>query len=502
MNALARGSNRAAILTVSSVPARAARQPVTSYTARCTSSTACLSARRLRRRSRRTSLYQAMRYRKYVGSLRQRLGYLPVSFNVDGDESIWIHAVSVGEVLTARALAAELQRALPAPAPLPLDDDDGRAAGGDAADLHGRRRRLLLPVRPRRSSSAARCGSCRPRLFVMMETEIWPNLLRACRARGRARRWWSTAGSRRARTRATGWSGRFFRRVLADIDRFCMQSEESARRLIDLGADPARVIVTGSLKFDSLAGAGRRRTDRARAPRAAVLPRARVAAGHRRRQHDEGRGADRAAGVRAHARAAPTAPLLIIAPRHPERFDEVERLARDEGFRTRAPQRAADRRRAARPTSSCSTRSASWRSSTRWRPSCSSAAASCRPAATTSSSRRCFGKPIVFGPHMQNFREIAATFLETRAAVQVQDERELEDDVARRCSRDPARRAGARARRAGDRRREPRRPRADARGHRGPAAARRPGEGSRVPSREVMTGVVLGLSRALSLEPA
>jgi 3-deoxy-D-manno-octulosonic-acid transferase len=46
-------------------------------------------------------LYQAIRKGKYVGSLAQRLGYLPISFNVDGDESIWIHAVSVGEALTA-----------------------------------------------------------------------------------------------------------------------------------------------------------------------------------------------------------------------------------------------------------------------------------------------------------------------------------------------------------------------------------------------------------------
>ena len=43
-----------------------------------------------------------------------------------------------------------------------------------------------------------------------------------------------------------------FRRVLADVDRFCVQSEESARRLVDLGADAAHVTVTGSLKFDSL----------------------------------------------------------------------------------------------------------------------------------------------------------------------------------------------------------------------------------------------------------
>src|SRR2546428_216441 len=54
-------------------------------------------------------LYQVIRYKKYIGSLRQRLGFLPITFNIDGEESIWIHAVSVGEALTARALAADLK---------------------------------------------------------------------------------------------------------------------------------------------------------------------------------------------------------------------------------------------------------------------------------------------------------------------------------------------------------------------------------------------------------
>src|SRR5918994_4109553 len=58
-------------------------------------------------------VYQAILHRKYVGSLRQRLGYLPISFNLDGDDSIWIHAVSVGEVLAARSLIAELRRRYP-----------------------------------------------------------------------------------------------------------------------------------------------------------------------------------------------------------------------------------------------------------------------------------------------------------------------------------------------------------------------------------------------------
>ena len=58
-------------------------------------------------------VYQAIRYKKYIGSLRQRLGFLPITFNIDGEESIWIHAVSVGEALTARALAADLKARYP-----------------------------------------------------------------------------------------------------------------------------------------------------------------------------------------------------------------------------------------------------------------------------------------------------------------------------------------------------------------------------------------------------
>ena len=63
--------------------------------------------------------YQAVRHKKYIASLRQRLGYLPVSFNVDGEESIWIHAVSVGEALTVRALISDLKRRYPAGCPRP-----------------------------------------------------------------------------------------------------------------------------------------------------------------------------------------------------------------------------------------------------------------------------------------------------------------------------------------------------------------------------------------------
>ena len=91
----------------------------------------------------------------------------------------------------------------------------------------------------------------RPRVFVMMETEIWPNLLRECRRGGVKTVLINGRISSRSYPRYR--LGRaFFRKVLLDVDRFCMQSEESARRLIDIGAEASRVSVTGSLKFDSL----------------------------------------------------------------------------------------------------------------------------------------------------------------------------------------------------------------------------------------------------------
>src|SRR5438093_10301374 len=124
-------------------------------------------------------VYQAIRYKKYIGSLRQRLGFLPLSFNFDGEESIWIHAVSVGEALTARALAADLKSRYPR---LRLFLSTTTIAGQQVA------RRSLSDIDAvfyfpfdwtfivRRTLSLVR-----PRVFIMMETEIWPNLLRECR---------------------------------------------------------------------------------------------------------------------------------------------------------------------------------------------------------------------------------------------------------------------------------------------------------------------------------
>ena len=272
-------------------------------------------------------LYQALRYRKYVGSLGQRMGYLPVSFNVDGDESIWIHAVSVGEVLTARPLIAALRQRYPN---LRIVLSTTTIAGQQLA------RRSVpnvdevfyfpfdLAVFVRRTLDLVK-----PRLFLMMETEIWPVVLRECRARGIK----TVVVNGRLSTRSFPryrLIRPFMRRVLQDVDRFCVQSDESARRFIALGADPSTVVVTGSLKFDSLDNSGPLRA-RDRVLRYFRLPPSRpvIVAGSTMKGEEP-------AVLRAFRRVRATSPtaLLVLAPRHPERFGEVAQLCRNEGWKT------------------------------------------------------------------------------------------------------------------------------------------------------------------------
>lgn len=387
-------------------------------------------------------LYQAIRYKKYIGSLRQRLGYLPISFNIDGEESIWIHAVSVGEALTARALVADLRARYP-------------------------RLRVYLSTTTIAGQQVARRGVqhvdgvfyfpfdwafivkrtldiVKPRVFVMMETEIWPNLLRLCAARGVKTVMVNGRISSRSYPRYK-LVRPFFRRVLADVDRFCMQSEESARRIIDLGASPEKVTVTGSLKFDSLQvptpvahGRPRERVLRFfRVPPSRIV----VVAGSTVKGEEP-------AILKAFARLKLSVPnaLAIIAPRQPQRFGDVERLAKEAGFNTvRRSNLPID----AEPKSDVVVLDTLGELAQLYQIATAVFVGGSlvdhgghnilEPAV--------FGKPILFGPHMQNFKEIADAFLSNCAAMQVGGDRELEEALVSLVT-DPVRRArlGAAAR--------------------------------------------------------
>jgi 3-deoxy-D-manno-octulosonic-acid transferase len=385
-------------------------------------------------------LYQALRYQKYIGNLAQRMGYLPVSFNLDGDESIWIHAVSVGEALTARALLPELRQTYP-----------GLRIFLSTTTLSGQKIARTLPDVdavfffpfdfPPFVNRTLRL--VRPRLFVMMETEIWPNLLRACRRNGVKTMLVNGRISTRSFPRYRMARG-FFRHVLADVDRFCMQSDESAGRIVQIGADPAKVVVTGSLKFESLetpaAAAGR---GASRVVRYFRIPASRpVMIAASTLKGEESQVLTAFAAVR---RAFPNT-LLIIAPRKPERFGEAEALARGEGLRVvRRGELLVD----AEPRADVVILDTIGELAHLFQVATIVFVGGSlvdqgghnilEPAV--------HGKPIVFGPHMENFQEISDTFLNHEAAIQVHDAGQLADACVRLLG-DPVERAklGAAAR--------------------------------------------------------
>jgi 3-deoxy-D-manno-octulosonic-acid transferase len=378
-------------------------------------------------------LYQAARHGKYVGSLGQRMGVLPISFNLDGDDSIWIHAVSVGEALTARALIPDLRSRYP---DLKIFLSTTTMTGQQIA-----RERLSdvdavfffpfdLPPFVSRTLRLVR-----PKLFIMMETEIWPNLLRACRKAGVKTMMVNGRISARSYPRYRMARG-FFKTVLADVDRFCMQSEESARRIIDIGADPARVTVTGSLKFESLespaVAAGR---GAGRVLRYFRIPPARpVLLAASTMKGEETAVLSAFAAVR---RTSPSA-MLIIAPRKPEQFDEVVAQAQGEGLRVlRRTELTVD----AEPPADVVVLDTIGELAQVFHVATVAFVGGSlvdhgghnilEPAV--------HGTAIVFGPHMQNFAEIAEAFLQRQAAIQVQSPAELAD-VWTRLVADPAER--------------------------------------------------------------
>jgi 3-deoxy-D-manno-octulosonic-acid transferase len=389
--------------------------------------------------------WQALRYRKYIGSLRQRLGYLPISFNLDGEQSIWIHAVSVGEVLTARALLPQLRARYP-------------------------RYRLFLSTTTMTGQQVARNNLqyvdevfyfpfdltfvvnrtlrlVKPKLFIMMETEIWPNLLRACHRAGIKTVLVNGRISSRSYPRYR-LARPFFARVLAQVDRFCMQSEESARRIIDMGAEPDRVVVTGSLKFDSLelpGAASATAADRGRnrvlryfriGPERPVIIAASTLKGEETPVFE--------AFQRIRARVPDV--LLIIAPRKPERFDEVEQLARRGGWnvarRSELPVDAEPRQDIV-VLDTIGELAQLYQVAT----AVFVGGSLVDQGGHNILEPAVFGKPIVFGPYMQNFAEIARAFIDNDAAIQVRTARELEHALMTLLA-DPVRRArlGAAAR--------------------------------------------------------
>jgi 3-deoxy-D-manno-octulosonic-acid transferase len=270
-------------------------------------------------------LIQMLRHGKYREGLRQRLGGVPPHLLAHKPSpTVWIHAVSVGEVLAVSGIVQQLQRRLPDHRILVSTTT---ATGQRLARTRfGTDNVFYFPL-DFAFTIQPYLKTLRPELVVLAETEFWPNFLRLSKSQGASvavinarisdR---SLPGYRRVR--------RWLTRVLENIDLLLAQTDEDCRRLIDIGANADRVLVSGNLKFD-------------------VAPPPTPAVVESLRQNFRESGArpilvcgstletEEALLLSAFRNVLASHPkaVMVLAPRHPERFPEVAALLESVGMR-------------------------------------------------------------------------------------------------------------------------------------------------------------------------
>ncbi|MGH7948063.1 MAG: 3-deoxy-D-manno-octulosonic acid transferase, partial [Candidatus Binataceae bacterium] len=258
--------------------------------------------------------------RSYANQL-ERLGRSRISFP-DGAPRIWMHAASVGEVEALRPVANRILDATPCPCAIVTAMT---AAGRDAAArrIAGAAAHRLAPL-DFVPAVRAFLGSCRPKLVLITETELWPNYFFESRRAGARITIVNGRMSERSLRRYCIARG-FFRRVLECADLILAQSEADAGRYAQLGALPERIFVTGNTKldFDVLGAAPQLRPELAAfADGRPLLVAGSTAPG------------EEAIVARAFAELLTQFPklALVVAPRHLERAQDAEAAIRAAGL--------------------------------------------------------------------------------------------------------------------------------------------------------------------------
>lgn len=265
-------------------------------------------------------LWRSRRAPAYRSRWRERFGVFPAG---PVPRSLWVHAVSMGEVQAAAPLIRRMQHLYPSwplvvTTTTPTGSQRVRQLFGDDV-LHS-----YFPYDIPRFICRF-LDSVSPDLLVLIETEIWPNLLWCCNRGGIPT---VLANARLSERSAAGYRrfGRFGRETINRFTLIAAQSESDAKRFLSLGVDSGRIRVTGSVKFDI------------KIP-AIVLEQAQVLRRYwgidrpvwvAASTHD-GEEEQVLAAHRTILRDLPQA-LLVLVPRHPERFDRVAALIEREGF--------------------------------------------------------------------------------------------------------------------------------------------------------------------------
>jgi 3-deoxy-D-manno-octulosonic-acid transferase len=264
-------------------------------------------------------LLDAWRHGKYVSGLSERLGNL--ESNSDGRPVIWLHCVSVGEVQAARPLLKNIRREFPH---YSIAISTVTVTGQELARevFKGQADRIFyLPVDWRWSVRRA-ITAVRPSLVLIMERELWPNFLYECQLQEVP----VAIVNGRLSERSFGryqLVGSFFRRVVGCLSAALMQTEPDAARMRALGLPSERVMVTGNLKFDAGASEEKFTLTTELAGRFRFLDGRPVLLAASTHDPEERIILETFAGLRA---AGLKEIRLIIAPRHPERFDTVASL--------------------------------------------------------------------------------------------------------------------------------------------------------------------------------
>ncbi|HEX8070438.1 MAG TPA: 3-deoxy-D-manno-octulosonic acid transferase [Pyrinomonadaceae bacterium] len=266
-------------------------------------------------------LFDALRHGKYVAGLGERMGGVP-PLAAGGRPVIWLHCVSVGEAQAARPLARALRARFPQHQLVvstttltgqrlarEVFKDDAAAVFYFPFDWAWSVRRALRAMHPS--------------VVLVMETELWPRFLRECAARGVPV---VLVNGRLSERSFRGYRrlGGFIRRVVGALTLAVMQTDEDAARINALGLAPERTRVAGNMKFDAPADTtATELTDalRARFRLDAARPLILAASTHAPEE------AWLLAAFKLLRASLPNErPRLLVAPRHPERFNEVAAL--------------------------------------------------------------------------------------------------------------------------------------------------------------------------------
>jgi len=363
-------------------------------------------------------LYRALRYGKYLEGLSQRFGWLPDSLLSDGRPTFWFHSCSVGETLSVQPLAIELHlRFSEARFVFSTITRTGQAMARQRFSAYGSGNIFYFPFD---FTSICRhfLDWIRPTVIVIIETEIWPNLLRQANLRG--------IPIVMANGRISPKSFRLYRlvrpmlrRVFANYRILLMKSEDDAERLRMIGAPPEKVIVSGDIKYDKELVEQELREGVAQSLDETFGLTSGdgdlIVAGSTH-EGEESILIEVLRRLRLRPNLGKT--KLLLVPRHPERFDEVADLAARAGFQVK--RRSEGNKTATEAEIMVLDTLGELATAYRFATVAFVGGTLVPHGGQSILEPAWYAKPIVIGPSMENFRQIARDFRARGAIRQIQ----------------------------------------------------------------------------------